>query len=59
MFYHPKTHVRVVLHGDDVTFAATESDLRKIRSSMCDWFHVKVRRNLDCGKRNVREIETL
>ena len=27
---HPKTQVRVVVHGDDFTFAGTESDLRKI-----------------------------
>ena len=26
MFHHPKTHVRVVVNGDDFTFAATESE---------------------------------
>ena len=29
-FFHHHRHARVVVHGDDVTFAATESELRKI-----------------------------
>ena len=28
MFFPPQTHVRVVVHGDDFTVAATESELR-------------------------------
>ena len=32
-FYHPRSHVRVVVNGDDFTFAATESELRKLRSN--------------------------
>ena len=43
IFYHPQTHVRVVVQGDDFTFAATEPELRKIRSKMCEWYDVKVR----------------
>ena len=32
IFYHPKTQVRVVVHGDDFTFAGTEPELKKIRA---------------------------
>ena len=35
-FYHPETHVRVVVHGDDFTFAAKESALKKMRWRMCE-----------------------
>ena len=42
-FYHPKTDARVVVHGEDVMFAATESQVIKMRSRMCEWYDVKVR----------------
>ena len=40
---HPKTHVRVVVHGDDFSFASTDSELMKMRSRICQWYDVKVR----------------
>ena len=52
-----QTRVHVVVHGDDFTFAATESELRKMRPRMCEWYNVKVRGVLGSGKRDVREIE--
>ena len=57
-FYH-LTCVSLAVHGDDFTFAATESELRKMRSRMCEGYHVKVRGILGSGKRNVREMEIL
>ena len=33
IFYHPKTQLRVVVHGDDFTFAGRESELRKIHGT--------------------------
>ena len=53
IFYHPKTQVPVVVHGDDFTFASTESELRKIEAKM----HEVVRRQ---GARHSwqREAET-
>ena len=53
-FYHPKTLVRVVVHGDDFTFAGTEPELKKIRAKMCEWYDVQVRGVLGSGKRDVR-----
>ena len=57
IFYHPKTQVRVVVHGDDFTFAGTESELRNILVKM--WYDVKVRGILGGGKRDVHDIEIL
>ena len=55
-FYHPQTHVRVVVHGDDFPFGVTDSALRKMRSCLCECYDVKVRGILGSGK---REIEIL
>ena len=54
---HLKTHVRVVVHGDCFTFAPTDSELRKVRSRMCEWYDVRVRCILGSGQRNLREFE--
>ena len=59
IFYHPKTQVRVVGHGDDFTFAGTESELKRIQAKMHEWYDVKARGVLGSGKRNVHEIEIL
>ena len=51
--------MRVVLHGDDFTFAGTESELKKIQAKMCEWYDVQVRGILGGGTRDVHEIEIL
>ena len=56
-FYHPKTQVRVIVHGDDFTFAGTESE--QILAKMHEWYDIKVRGILGSGKRDVHEIEVL
>ena len=56
IFHHPKTKVRVVVHGDDFTFAGTESELRIIEAKMHEWYDVKVHGILGSGKRDVHEI---
>ena len=58
-FHHPRTHVRVVLHGGDITFAATESELRKTGSKMCEWCDVEVRGILCSGKHRRALLEGL
>ena len=57
IFCHPQTHVRVVVHGDDFTFVATQSELRKMRSRMRELYDVKVRGILGSGKRDVETEE--
>ena len=54
ILYHPKTQVRGAVHGDDFTFAGTESELRKIQAKMHEWYDVKVRGILGSGKRVVQ-----
>ena len=54
ILYHPKTHVRVSVHGDDFTFAGTESELRKIQAKMHERYDVKVRGILGSGKWDVQ-----
>ena len=49
IFFHPETQARVAMHGDDFTFARTESELRKVESQMCEWHVVKVRGILGIG----------
>ena len=52
IFYHPKSHMRVVVHG-------TESEVKKVRSKMCELYDDKVRGVSGSGKRDVREMEIL
>ena len=40
---------RVLVHGGDSTFAATDSELRKMRSRTCQWYDVEVRGFLGSG----------
>ena len=49
IFCVPKTHVHVVVHGNDFTFAATDLDLGKMRWRMCEWCDDKVRGILGSG----------
>ena len=57
MLCHAKSHVRVFVHGDGFTFAAKESELRRVRSKMSEWYDIEARASR--GKRNVRETEIL
>ena len=42
-----------------VMLAGTESELRKNKSKMCQWYGVEVRGILGCGRRDAQEIEIL
>ena len=59
VFCHPRLTCDFVVRGDDFAFAATELELRKMRSRMCEWYDVKVRGIPGSGGRDVREIEIL
>ena len=56
IFFHLETQVSVVLHGNDFTFAGTDSELEKIKSKMYEWYDVKVRAILGSGRRDIQEI---
>ena len=59
IFFHPRSHVRVVPHADDLTFAATETELKRMRSKMFEWYGVKWRGILGSGRHDVRERKIL
>ena len=46
-----------MVNGDDFKFAATQSEVRKIRSKMREWCDIKVRGVLGSGKRDVRDMK--
>ena len=41
VFVNFTTEVRVVVHGDDFTFAGTKEELDKVQKNMEDWYSVK------------------
>ena len=57
IFIFPDKQVRVVVRGDDFTFAGTDLELETIKSKMHEWCDVKVRGILVSGRRDVQEIE--
>ena len=57
VLFHTRSHVPGDAGADDLTFAATETELKRIRSKMSEWYGVKVRGTLGTGRRDVREIE--
>ena len=54
-----KPHVRVVAHANDLTFASTKTELKRMRSKMSGCYDVKVRGILGNGRRDVREIQII
>ena len=54
-----KSHVRVVAHAHDLTFASTKTELKRMRSKMSECYEVKVRGILGNRRRDVREIQIL
>ena len=58
IIFRPETEMRVVVHGDDFTFAGTDSDLRKIRSHTGEWCDVEVHGIFGSVGQDVQEIET-
>ena len=54
-----KSHVRVVAHANDLTFASTKTELKMMRSKTSECYDVKVRGILGNGRRDVREVQTL
>ena len=43
IFHRPLTHVRVVVYSDDFTVAGTDVELKKVQTTMREWYDVKVR----------------
>ena len=59
VFFNPKTKVRVVVHGDDFTFAGERRELEEVRGKMEEWYEVKVRGIMGSGEDEVKELTIL
>ena len=53
-----KSHVRVVAHANNLTFASTKTELKRMRSKMSECYYVKVHGILGNGRRDVRDTDT-
>ena len=59
VFFDPKTGVRVVVHGDDFTFAGVKSELVKIRRRMAEWYEIKDRGIMGSEEGESKEVVIL
>ena len=59
MFYHPKRCISTVVHGDDFTSLAVESDLLWLRDSLKKVFLIKDRGILGPESHDLKEIRLL
>ena len=59
VFYNPVTEVRVVVHGDDFTFAGTKKELTKVHRKMEEWYEIKLRGVMGSEGSDVKEIKIL
>ena len=58
-FYNPATKVRLVVHGDDITFSGTQVELEKIRGLFKKWYDVRDRGIMESGTRDIKEVVIL
>ena len=58
-FYHPTRDISTVVHGDDFTSLAVESELLWLRDSLSKTFLIKDRGILGPESHNLKEIRLL
>ena len=59
VFFHPVREISTVVHGDDFTSLATESNLRWLTKQLESRFLIKDRGILGPGKQDIKEIRLL
>ncbi len=59
VFYNPLTKVKVVVHGDDFTFAGVEIELRNVRTLLESWWDVKFRGIMGSNDGDIKEVTIL
>ena len=59
VFHNPRTGVRVVVHGDDFTFAGVREELEKVREKMKEWYEVKDRGIMGSEEGELKEVVIL
>ena len=59
VFYNARSGVRVVVHGDDFTFAGTRRELESARDMMRGWYDIKDRGIMGSDQGEIKEVEIL
>ena len=59
VFFNAETEVRLVVHGDDFTFAGVRRELEKLSATMQEWYEVKVRGIMGSGEDEKKEMTIL
>ena len=59
LFHHPVSGVKLVVHGDDFTFAGVAKELDRVEKLMGEWYDIKVRGRLGSGAEEVKKIVIL
>ena len=59
VFVNEVTGVRVVVHGDDFTFAGVKDELIKVKNAMAEWYEIKMRGILGSEPNETKEIKIL
>ena len=59
VFVNKTTGVRVVVHGDDFTFAGVKHELEKVKALMEGWYEIKMRGIMGSAPEEIKEITIL
>jgi len=59
VFYNEVTNVRVVVHGDDFTFAGIREELEKMKVKLAEWYEIKMRGIMGSAADEVKAIKIL
>lgn len=59
VFFNPVSGVRLVVHGDDFTFAGIDKELQAIKGKMAQWWDIKDRGTMGGHRKDIKEITIL
>ena len=59
VFFHPITHLRIVVHGDDLTCLGEDEHLQELERHLTSWYEIKVRGELGLTPGDDQEVTIL
>ena len=59
VFHNKKSGVRLVVHGDDFTFAGVKKELQKMKVKMREWYDIKDRGTMGSDEDDIKTITIL
>ena len=59
VFHNRKSGVRLVVHGDDFTFAGVKKELQKMKVKMREWYDIKDRGTMGSDEDDIKMITIL